>query len=247
MYMHGVLKVRKRVRIKANRTLSAIGSLGVLCLPLMMIWAVLTMCQAAQSTEHAAAAVSIASVGALLAGRYDNSAQVAQGNATGETPAPQHVIITIEATQQADWELWRVHMDVDPAMAQSAGSDTSLDAVWAMNLSRGTDGKSLELIPYTLNPSVDVATVKASAFDKTQWLLLEACALHGDFAKSTIVAQVPPNEMCVAETMGLGGKRAFLPTWIKRDGDWLHVQLIYFGKPWHVEARRLSISSTAGH
>lgn len=172
---------------------------------------------------------------------------MAQGKTTGETPAPQHVTITIEPTQQADWELWRVHMDVDPAVAQSAGSDTSLDAVWAMNLARGADDKSIELVPYTLNPSVTAATVKASAFDKTQWLSLEACALRGDFAKSPIVAQVPPNEMCVAETMGLGGKRAFLPTWIKHDGAWLHVQLVYFGKPWRVEARRLSIPSTAGH
>jgi hypothetical protein len=172
---------------------------------------------------------------------------VAQGKASGLTPAPQHVTITIEPTQQADWALWRVHMDVDPAVAQSAGSDTSLDAAWAMNVSRGADEKSLQLIPYTLDPSVNAATVKASAFDKTQWFSLEACALRGDFAKLRIVAQASGDEMCVAETMGLGGKRAFLPTWIKRDGDWLHVQLIYFGKPWHVEARRLSIPSTAGH
>jgi hypothetical protein len=245
--MHGVLKVRQRVRIKAHRSWSAIGYMRVLCLPIMLFWVVLTVCPRAQGKEQAAAAVSISSVNALLAGHYDNSAQVARGKATGATPAPQHVTITIEPTQQADWELWRVHMDVDPAVAQSAGSETSLDAVWAMNLARETDGKSLELIPFTLNPSVDAATVKASAFDKTQWLLLEACALHGDFAKSPLVAQVPPNEMCVAETMGLGGKRAFLPTWIKREGDELQVQLIYFGKPWRVEARRLEIPSTAGH
>lgn len=245
--MLGVLKVRQLARIKANCPLSPIESIGVRCLPLMLLWVVLTVCQTAQSKESDTAAASITSVGALLAGRYDNSAQVAQGKATGATPAPQHVTITIEPTQQADWELWRVHMDVDPAVAQSAGSDTSLDAVWAMNLSRGTDGRSLELIPYTLNPSVDAATVKATAFEKTQWLSLEACALRGDFTKSPIVAQVPPNEMCVAETMGLGGKRAFFPTWIKHDGDWMHVQLIYFGKPWHVEARRLSIPRTDVH
>jgi hypothetical protein len=63
--------------------------------------------------------------------------------------------------------------------------------------------------------------------------------LVGKFAASQIVAGVPPNEMCVAETMGLGGKRAFLPTWIEREGDRLAVQLIYFGKPWRVEARRV--------
>jgi hypothetical protein len=246
-HMHGVLKVRQRLRIKAHRAWSVIGCIGVLPLPIILIWIALTVCPTAQGKEQAAAAVSISSVNALLAGHYDNSAQVAQGKATGATPAPQRVGITIESTQQADWELWRVHMDVEPAVAQSAGSDTSLDAVWAMNLARGTDGKSLELIPFTLNPSVNAATVNASAFDKTQWLLLEACALRGDFAKSPLVAQVPPNEMCVAETMGLGGKRAFLPTWIKREGDGLQVQLIYFGKPWRVEARRLGTPSTDGH
>jgi hypothetical protein len=245
--MPGDLKVRPPVPIKAHRPWSAIGCISVLRLPMILTWIALTVCPTAQGKEQAAAAVSISSVNTLLAGRYDNSAQVAQGKTTGATPAPQHVTITIEPTQQADWELWRVHMDVDPAMAQSAGSDTSLDAVWAMNLARETDGKSLELIPFTLNPSVDAATVGASTFDKAQWLLLEACALRGDFAKSPLVAQVPPNEMCVAETMGLGGKRAFLPTWIRREGDGLQVQLIYFGKPWRVEARRVEIPSTAGH
>jgi hypothetical protein len=245
--MHGILKLRKGMQIQANRTRSPIGFLDVMHLPILLFLVAPTVCTTAQGKEQAAAAVSISSVNALLAGHYDNSAQVAQGKATASSPTPQHVTITIEPTQQADWELWRVHMDVDAAVAQSAGSDTSLDAVWAMNLSRGTDDKSLELIPFTLNPSVNAATVKASAFDKAQWLLLEACALRGDFAKSPLVAQVPPNEMCVAETMGLGGKRAFLPTWIKREGDGLQVQLIYFGKPWRVEARRVDIPSTDGH
>jgi hypothetical protein len=243
--MHLVLDVRKLIGIQRNRTLSVIGSFGALST--MLILLVLAARQTAQGKEQDASAISIASVGALLAGRYDNSAQVAQGKETGESPAPQHVTITIEPTQQADWELWRVHMDVDPTVAQSAGSDTSLDAAWAMNVSRGADDKSLQLIPYTLDLSVNAATVKASAFDKTQWFSLEACALRGDFAKLRIVAQASGDEMCVAATMNLGGKRAFLPTWIKRDDDWLHVQLIYFGKPWQVDARRVSIPSRACH
>jgi hypothetical protein len=45
--------------------------------------------------------------------------------------------------------------------------------------------------------------------------------------------------MCVAVTMGLGGKRAFLPNSIEREGDWLHVQLMYFGKPLRVNAQRV--------
>jgi hypothetical protein len=185
------------------------------------------------------AAVSIAGVGALLAGRYDNSAQVAEGKMLADNRSPQHVTITIEPTREANWAIWRVHMDVDPAVAQAAGSDTSLDAVWAMSISRAAEDKALRLIPYTLSPSVDPETVKASAFDQAQWLSLEACMLGGYFGTSRVAAQAAPDEMCVAETMGLGGKRAFLPNSIEREGEWLHVQLIYFGKPWRVDARRL--------
>jgi hypothetical protein len=180
----------------------------------------------------------VPNIGALLAGRYDNSAQVARDEA--QNPPPQHVTVTIEPTPQADWELWRVHMDVDPEVAASAGSDTSLDAVWAMNIARKPEDNSLQLIPYTLSPSVDIATLSAAAFDKTQWLPLEACTLRGEFHPSHIVVQVPPDEMCVAVTMGLGGKRAFLPSSVEREKDWLHVQLMYFGRPWQVDARRVT-------
>lgn len=204
---------------------------------ILLIPAALLLWQTAPCKEsRAAAPPTIAEIHALLAGRYENGAQVAHGKATGETPPPQHVTITIEPTEQQDWELWRVHMDVEPAVAESAESDTSLDAVWAINVSRQA-GKPAQLIPYTLKPSVDEASVKVATFDRTQWLPLEACTLDIDVRKSGMVAQVPPDEMCVAETMGLGGKRAFLPTWVEREGDWLHAQLMYFGKPWRVDAR----------
>jgi hypothetical protein len=134
-----------------------------------------------------------------------------------------------------------VHMDVDPAVAESAGSATSLDAVWAMNISRKANDKSLQLIPYTLRPSLNAETVNASAFDETQWLTLEACMLRGDFGKSRIVAQVAGDEMCVAEGMGLGGKRAFLPSWIEREDDSLHVQLVYLGNPLRIDAHRVAM------
>jgi hypothetical protein len=207
--------------------------------------AVLALCPGVQGAARDAGA-SIADIGALLAGRYENSAQVAQGKAAADEHPPQHVTITIEPTQRADWELWRVHMDVDPEVAQAAGSDTSLDAVWAMNISRPAAGKPLRLIPYTLNPSMNEASVKASAFDPGQWLSLEACTLNGDFGKSRIAAAAPPDEMCVAETMGLGGKRAFLPSWVEREGDSLRIQLIYFGKEWRVDARREAIPGHGG-
>jgi hypothetical protein len=193
--------------------------------------------QPAHSKEQSAA-VSASYLGALMAGRYSNPAQVAQGKATGENPPPQHVTITIEPTQQPGWEFWHVHMDVDPAVAEEAGSATSLDAIWAMHLARDEHDRSFQLIPFSLNPAVDAATVKASAFDRSQWLSLDACALRGDFGRSHISARAPADEMCVAATMGLGGKRAFLPLGVERAGDWLHVQITYFGKPWRVDARR---------
>jgi hypothetical protein len=181
---------------------------------------------------------SAANFDALLAGRYDNTAQVARGKKTGESPAPQHVTIMIEPTQQEGWEIWRIHMDVDPAVARDAGSDTSLDAVWAMNVARQAAGKPLQFVPYTSMRSLDAAPAKASAFDRSQWVSIEACALDGAVRRSRIIAQVPADAMCVAVSMSLGGKRAFLPSRIEREGDWLHVDLIYFGKPWRVDARR---------
>jgi hypothetical protein len=200
----------------------------------------LAVCSSALSKEPDANDAAAAAISASLAGLYDNSAQVSQGKASNQKPPPQHVTITIEPTSQQDWQIWRVHMDVDPEVAEMAGSDTSLDAVWAMNLNRGAPHKMFQLVPYSLLPSVDLASVQASEFNQKQWLSLDACALGGHFAPGRIVAQAPTDEMCVAETMGLGGKRAFLPTLVEREGNWLHVQLIYFGKPWRVNAERAS-------
>jgi hypothetical protein len=172
----------------------------------------------------------------LLVGSYDNQAQVAQGRS--EHPPPQHVTITIESTPDPAWELWHVHMDVEQEVADAAGSDISLDAVWAMNLAETPHG--LDLVPYTVKASVDAAAVKAAEFDPSQWLALAACALAVKATPSSIVAEVPPSEMCSVENMGLGGKRAFLPSWVRREGDALQAQLMYFGKPWRVDAHRLN-------
>jgi hypothetical protein len=206
----------------------------------MLLLVGLAACPSAPCKEPEASDAAAAAISASLAGRYDNSDQFERGKTSGQTPPPQHVTITIEPTPQGDWQIWRVHMDVDPEIAQLAGSDTSLDAVWAMNLTRSATHKMLQLTPYTLAPSVDLSSVKASEFDPTQWFSLEACVLDGRFASSRIVAHAPADEMCAAATMGLGGKRAFLPSVVEREGNWLHVQLIYFGKPWRVDAARAS-------
>jgi hypothetical protein len=205
--------------------------------PWMML--VLALAAGPAACKEKDVAASPAGVSALLAGRYDNAAQVAENKMLEDNRSPQHVTIAIEPASQPNWAIWRVHMDVDPAVAQAAGSDTSLDAVWAMNLANNPADQGLRLIPYTLNPSVDPRTVNAAAFDQAQWLSLEACMLTGVFASARIVAETTASEMCVAESMGLGGKRAFLPGLIEREGDWLHVQIVYFGKPWRVDARRM--------
>jgi hypothetical protein len=214
---------------------------GVTARLAMTILALLAACPAAPCKDKSGDGTSVATIGALLVGRYENSAQVAAGKE--QHPPPQHVTVTIESTPETNWELWRVHMDVDADVAESAGSDTSLDAVWAMNISRKPEDGSFQFIPYTLRPSVDIASLNASAFDKAQWLPLEACALRGKFRASRLDAQVPPDEMCVAVSMGIGGKRAFLPNSVEREGDWLRVQLMYFGKPWRVDARRVMAAS----
>lgn len=196
----------------------------------------------AQCKEPEPPAASIAGVAALLAGRFDNAAQVAQdrGRASARNPPLPHVTVTVEPTQRSGWELWRVHMDVDPEVAREAGADTALDAVWAMNISRGSNDHSLQLIPYSLRASVNAAAVKADAFDEAQWLSLEACVLRGQFGEKHIVVQVGGDEMCVAAAMGLGGKRAFLPSLIEREGDSLHYQLMYLGNPLRIDARAVA-------
>jgi hypothetical protein len=186
---------------------------------------------AAATLAAAPSTLSIGEISAHLAGSYDNATQVLEGKA--QHPPPQHVTITIESTPQSDWQLWRVHMDVDADVADSAGSDTSLDALWAVNIAQTQRG--IELIPYTLKAHIDPATAQAAAFDRTQWLALAACSLTGNFTASKIAADVRPDEMCAAATMGLGGKRAFLPMSVRREGHALKAQLTYFGRPWQFE------------
>jgi len=128
-------------------------------------------------------------------------------------------------------------MEVDPEVARAAGSATSLEAVWAMKLTNAQD-RSLRLIPYTVRAGINMESVTAAAFDESQWLSLEACMLLGDFGKYHVLAQVAGDEMCVAAAMGIGGKRAFLPSFVERQADWLHVQITYLGSPLLVETRR---------
>ena len=57
-------------------------------------------------------------------GVFDNHAQVWQAHETapGAVPPP-HVSVVIEATDQADWTIWQVRLDTNPA----------IEALWAMH------------------------------------------------------------------------------------------------------------------
>ena len=155
----------------ASRRASAVGS--------MLLLVGSAACLSAPSkVPQASDAASAAAISASLAGRYDNMAQVKRGKTSGQTPPPQHVIITIEPTPQDDWQIWRIHMDVDPEVAQLAGSDTSLDAVWAMNLTRRPPHDTLQLVPYTLAPAVDLAA-SADALHEPQNRLYERKFVRG--------------------------------------------------------------------
>jgi len=210
---------------------------NLLRVQLILLLALLAMREVALGKE--ADQGSTGDIETLLAGKYDNSAQLAQpatGVKAGSVAVPP-VTVTIEPTPLPNWQLWRVHMEVDPEVARAAGSATSLEAVWAMKLTNAQD-RSLRLIPYTSRAGIQMESVTAAAFDESQWLSLEACMLLGDFGKHHVMAQVAGDEMCVAAAMGIGGKRAFLPSLVERQADWLHVQITYLGSPLLVEARR---------
>ncbi len=151
---------------------------------------------------------------------------------------PQHVTVTIEQTGTPDWQLWRIHMDVSAAVAKQAKSSTSLEAVWAMHMVHAAHGQLLRIMPYSLKHARAEGSVKARAFNKSDWYAIEGCGLDIETLKPRMVAFAPPARRCLAEKMALGGKRAFLPSWIERKGDTLGVQLTYFGVPWRVFAQR---------
>ena len=71
-------------------------------------------------------------------GVYDNHAQVWQAHESAPGAVqPPHVVVTIDATSQPDWALWRIHLDATPPV----------DAVWAIRSMTQSDG-ALALVPH---------------------------------------------------------------------------------------------------
>ena len=148
---------------------------------------------------------------ALFAGEFDNHEQVwsAREQPSKGIAAP-HVLVTLETTRDADWSVWRIHLD----------AATPLDAIWAMQRVDGADG-SASMLPYRALVS---APASGTGFDARQWTPLAACALRGELAaqRASVVAEAAA---CAALAPGIGVGAALLPLAIEREGEWLHLRL----------------------
>jgi hypothetical protein len=162
---------------------------------------------------------------ALLAGTFDNAAQVAKAPAGADAPVP-HVTIRIEPTPQRDFSLWHVRIQTDP--------ESTFEQTWAMQARIEHDGSGALIPYYQLHQDSAPA---AAAFDAQAWLSLEACALRGSFAPTRLQGMAE-GEPCVAVSMSVGARRALLPVGFAREGDWLHLDMNLRGVRTRIDARR---------
>ena len=147
----------------------------------------------------------------LLDGEFDNHEQVwaARDNAATAIAAP-HVVITLASTPHPDWSVWHIHLD----------AATPLDATWAMQVVDAPGGTRL-LLPYralVAEPAMD------AKFDARQWTVLDACALRGTIAATSIHVSADV-AACTALVPGIGPQAALLPLVIEREGEWLRARL----------------------
>ena len=162
-----------------------------------------------------------------LQGTFDNREQAGKPVAGGEQPVAR-VTITIEPAPQADFALWRVHLQTDP--------QTSYDQTWAMQARIEHDGSGA-LIPY-YQLKQDAAPDAATFDPQHGWLSLEACALRGDFSKAHIRGNAE-GEPCVAVSMSVGARRALLPVGIDYAAGTLRLDLNLRGVRTRIEAKRV--------
>jgi hypothetical protein len=177
--------------------------------PFLVLFATaLVGCQSMQPAALKRASAGAQSA-AALDGVYDNHEQVwnAGGNVGGI--APPHLRVGIEATADHAWSIWQIHLD--------AGAP--LDVRWAMR--RIVQGTRLVLLPHR---ALVADPAQGKAFDSTQWVPLEACALHGDDAPAVMRVAADP-ATCAALAPGIGVQAALLPLSVERDGEWLRVRL----------------------
>jgi hypothetical protein len=147
-----------------------------------------------------------------LQGVFDNHEQVWNAREAAPTAAtPPHVVVSIDATPQAEWSIWRIHLDATPA----------LDATWAIRTAADANGATV-LIPHR---ALVATAAEASAFDAKQWTPLDACALHSGTRATAGLQASADTASCIAIAPGIGPQAALLPLAIERDGEWLHVRL----------------------
>jgi hypothetical protein len=151
-----------------------------------------------------------ATIAQPLQGVFDNHEQVWLAHETAAGAAqPPHVLVSIESTTQADWSIWRVHLDASP----------ELEALWAMRSVAQADG-TVALIPHRVLVATPAA---APAFDVKQWAALDACTLR---ATSPASLQMSADmAACTAIAPGIGPQAALLPLGVEREGEWLHIRL----------------------
>jgi hypothetical protein len=180
------------------------------CIGILLIALSLVACQDLRRADSRSARAN--AVAPTMQGVFDNHEQVWSARETAPTAAtPSHVVVSIEATPQADWSIWRIRLDATP----------ELDATWAIRTAAEANG-AIVLIPYR---ALVATPAEASAFDAKQWTPLEACALHSA-ARATAGLQVRADTAaCTAIAPGVGAQAALLPLVIERDGEWLHVRL----------------------
>lgn len=140
-------------------------------------------------------------------GVYDNHAQVWQAHESAPGAVqPPHVVVTIDATSQPDWALWRIHLDATPPV----------DAVWAIRSMTQSDG-ALALVPHR-----PLVATPSPTFDAQQWAALDACTLRTPARAAAATADIAA---CAAIVPGIGTEAALLPLAIERDGEWLRLRL----------------------
>ena len=160
----------------------------------------------ADSTPHHAAGAATS-----WQGVFDNHEQVWRARESAAGATPPHVVVEIEPTSQADWTIWHVRLEANPA----------IESTWALR-SVTQAGGTLALTPYH---ALATTPAPATAFDAQQWTALDACTLRGTGGANAPLNVNADTAACAAIAPGIGAGAALLPLGIEREGEWLHIRL----------------------
>ena len=179
--------------------------IGILLIALSLV-----ACQDLHRADSRSARTNV--VAPTMLGVFDNHEQVWSAREAAPTGAtPPHVVVSIDATSQVDWTLWRIRLDSTPP----------IEATWAMHSTALADGTAV-IVPHHALVATPAA---APAFDAKQWTALDACALRSVAHASAGFQANADTAACIAIAPGIGADAALLPLAIEREGEWLHVRL----------------------